>query len=171
MRRILIAMNGKKETQMLLATVAVLLLTAAVAGQRRGGGSIRGSIKDVNGAPIASAKVVVSCNESGENFATTSSADGNFELANLPDGVFTGSIEAPGFAGVSNRTIRVRAGKPAELQEVLEAGGSGEGSEDVAALKRRIDGLEAQNRDLANQNRAIMQSLAELKTRLDRPGE
>ena len=165
-------MNNNRQIRFLLsAFIALVIISAPVLGQM-GSGSIHGSITSIDGTPIPRARILLTRAASGQTFAVRSSADGGFDLGNLPDGVFIVAIEAPGFNSVSNRKVVVRGSKPAELQEVLDkASPSAETPEDVAALRLRIDGLEAQNRELANQNRAIMQAIADLKARLDSPGE
>jgi hypothetical protein len=90
----------------------------------------------------------------------------------LPDGIFSVAIEAAGFNRSVRRNVRIRNGNRAELNEIIDqAGSSGENAEDVASLKNRIDGLEAQNRELANQNREIIQALGELRARVAKVGE
>src|SRR5262249_7662976 len=169
-RRTLIAMNGKWQIRLLLAAFVALNLIAPAFGQQSSG-SIRGSITDVHGAPIPDARVWVTSSSSGQTLTLNSSRDGSFEVANLPGGVFTVAVEAAGY-NRSTRKITVRNGKAAELKQALDQAGPGsEAPEDVTSLKNRIDGLEAQNRELADQNRAIMQALAELKARIDIPGE
>ena len=165
-------MNCKRQIQLLLAVLlALILATQGFAGQRSAG-SILGTITNAQGAPVVNARVLITCIASGQTFAVRTSPDGSFKAANLPDGTFSAVIQAAGFNDTLCRNVRIRNGNHAELNAVLnQAASSGEPSEDVSSLKHRIDGLEAQNRELANQNRAIMQALAELKARLAGAGE
>src|SRR5215470_5587494 len=147
-------MNRKRKIQLIVAVPLALMLASQGFGQQRSAGSILGTVTSIQGAPVVNARVLITCVASGQTFALRTSPDGSFEVANLPDGIFSVAIDAAGFNGTLRRNVRIRNGNQAELNEVLDqAGSSVAPPEDVESLKRRIDGLEAQNRELADQNR------------------
>ena len=77
------------------ATFCLALLSVVTMGQNNKG-SIIGTVKDPNGAGIASSKVVVTNNANGETHETTADG-GDFAITNLDPGNYKVSVEAAGF--------------------------------------------------------------------------
>ncbi len=101
----------------LLVAVA-LLLAAAVPGQAQvNTGSLSGQISDSSGAALAGAKVMVVDGATGYRRVEKSQPDGQYQMPNLPIGVYTLTVTAPGFTVASESvTINVGARARADLQ-------------------------------------------------------
>jgi hypothetical protein len=91
-------MNGMARIRLLQAVAVTLVLTATAVGRPSGNGLIRGTLSNSKGVPIANARILATCEASGQTFADRPLADGSFELSDLPTGVFMVAIEVIFFA-------------------------------------------------------------------------
>ncbi len=93
--------------------VLTLLLTISSAAGQTGTGRVIGSITDESGAAIANAKVTVTNAQTNVHWETTSSADGAYQVLDLPIGSYTVTAEHEGFARI------VTAAQPLEINQAL----------------------------------------------------
>ena len=77
-------------------------LLAAVAAAQTANASVTGTVSDPSGAVIASAPVEVRNTETGQLYATQSSATGNYTVPQLPVGRYELTVTVPGFSGSLN---------------------------------------------------------------------
>lgn len=91
------------------AVTAVAAQTSAV---------LTGAVIDPTGAPVSDAKVVVEHRLTAETRATSTGADGVFEVLNLPAQPFDVRIDAPGFEPVLER-VDLRSVSRATMRVVL----------------------------------------------------
>ena len=73
-------------------------------------GSINGSVLDASGAQVPGASVTATNVDTGVAIKSTSSSAGEFLFGDLPLGIYTVAVTAPGFATVKYDKITVSAG-------------------------------------------------------------
>ncbi len=86
-------------------------------------GSLTGTILDASRRTIAGASVTAA-SSSGEERRTHSTAQGVYQLADLPIGSWTVTFSAPGFRGIRYEAIEQIAGQTRTLNPVLSVAGS-----------------------------------------------
>lgn len=102
------------------ALVALLLCWTAVASTPARAsivGAISGVVVNQSGTPIAGARIVAVSSRS--SFSGVSGADGRFVIAPLPDGIYTLSATARGFARLSGQVVSVVAGRRSDVTIAL----------------------------------------------------
>jgi hypothetical protein len=95
---------ASRDAVLQLFLFAVVLLPCSLLAQSFRG-SIRGKVTDPNGSLVAAAKVSAKSNDTGLVRASVTSAEGTYVLAELPAGIYTVTIEAPGFAPVAQNVV------------------------------------------------------------------
>jgi Carboxypeptidase regulatory-like domain len=70
-------------------------------------GTVSGELTDPSGAMVAGAKVVLIDQEKGFTFATTSDSAGRYLFTSVPPGLYTVSVEVPGFEKELRTNIKV----------------------------------------------------------------
>ncbi len=86
-----------------LLLVTVLMLPAAVFGQAYFG-TVSGELTDATGAVVQGAKVVLTDQQKGFTFYTTSDTSGRYLFRSIPPGLYVVSVEAQGFGKHSSST-------------------------------------------------------------------
>src|SRR5207237_7485635 len=80
-------------------------------------------VEDPNGGVIAGATVTATNQNTGTvSTPVTSSGEGVFEIASLPPGSYTVTVEAAGFKRAVNTNVQVKAGIVNPFDAKLEAG-------------------------------------------------
>lgn len=102
--------------------LTVLLLASVPAFGQGTRGSLSGSVKDPNSAAIVGAAVTLKNAGTGEEFKTTSNAQGNFSFPSLGPGKYSATIEAPGFKKTELTEITIEVAQPAAVEISLEVG-------------------------------------------------
>src|SRR6185369_4061151 len=88
--------------------LAILLLTLAVAANAQSNkGAIVGTVRDINEALVAKAKIKVTNVKTGELRETETNDEGTFTVTNLEPGNYTVSVDAPGFQTVTFQALQV----------------------------------------------------------------
>jgi uncharacterized protein YfaS (alpha-2-macroglobulin family) len=85
-------------------------------------GAVTGTITDPNGAAIAGATVKATHESSAATYTATSDEEGRFTLRNLPVGLYTVSVEAPGFTSYIVQAVPVRSSNITRLDGRLDVG-------------------------------------------------
>ncbi len=114
--------------RLLLLTVTLLTLAARTTlpvMAQNPTGSIRGAVKDQNGAVILSARVTVTNKATGAARTAKPGSDGSYAVENLPAGDYEIKIEAEGFA-TENITAVVQVGGTTSGDASLRPGAKGE---------------------------------------------
>lgn len=111
---------------MLAAVVAVPAITVIAApttasAQDFSTGSMTGTVRDANGAPISGASVQVRSDEQGFSRNLTTDASGSFRAALIPIGNYTVTITAPGYDPIS-QTASVSLGGSTAYDFSMNAG-------------------------------------------------
>src|ERR1041385_3135357 len=129
-----------KKFRVLLLTVTLLSLAARMTFPvmaQTPTGSIRGIVKDQQGAVITNATVTVTNKATGAVRTTDTGSDGIYAVENLPAGDYEVKIDAAGFA-TQNITTVVQVGSSTTGDASLRAGAKGE-VVDVIAEAQIID--------------------------------
>lgn len=106
-----------------LATFMLLAMFCGNAfGQALGTSSIRGSIKDPQGAVVSGASVTLSHPETNLTRTTTSNDSGQFAFEGLQPGVYRVDVEAQGFKKAALSNVNALVSKPADLVVIMEIG-------------------------------------------------
>src|SRR5215472_1387376 len=105
-----------------LFSAALLLGTSAPPTRAQGlDGTVRGNVRDPQGAIVVGAKVVVS-NEQTDLQRTQETTSGGFSFPNLLSGTYKISVEHEGFKKYVVRGIEIKANQVTDLTVVLELG-------------------------------------------------
>jgi len=105
------------------ALILLVLSTLPVAyGQGITTGGIAGTVVDPVGSVIAGANITLTNNATGAKYTQTSRTDGEFNLLNLPIGVYTLTISSSGFSALTVSGVNVTVGTLALGAETLKIG-------------------------------------------------
>ncbi|HKV39976.1 MAG TPA: carboxypeptidase regulatory-like domain-containing protein [Blastocatellia bacterium] len=156
----------------LLLMVMILTLAGAIPVLAEGDGaaitSIEGKVSDSTGKAIVAAQVTVENQATHALFRAVTGDQGGFQIKPVPSGGYSVRVEKQGFSPLVSGAFNVVEGRATTLNSVLSPDVSGDELKgEVKGLQQRVDELESRNRELADQNLAIMQSLKELRARLD----
>src|SRR3984893_9053886 len=89
-----------------LLLVIVLMLPAAVCGQAYFG-TVSGELTDATGAVVQGAKVVLTDQQKGFMFNTTSDGSGRYLFRSIPPGLYMVSVQAQGFGRTQSARFKV----------------------------------------------------------------
>lgn len=106
----------------LMFLVASFLFPIALFAQTGTSGQISGSVTDANGALVPGATITVTKLDTGEKRTVTTSADGNYVIANLPIGNYQLTITKNGFKETSVSNIVVNVSTTTRQDVALQAG-------------------------------------------------
>ena len=106
--------------------ILLLVLPIALCGTAFGQeitGNLNGTVKDSTGAIVKGATVIITDAQKNAVVRTvTSNDDGDFNVPNLQPGMYSISIEAPGFKKTLQNDIKIDVGQRRAVDVVLEAG-------------------------------------------------
>jgi hypothetical protein len=88
--------------------IALLLFVCAAAFGQTDRGTITGTVSDPASAVVPAALITATNSETGARFETVSTATGNYTIVQLPAGVYTLEVSAPGFGKYVQNGIRVQ---------------------------------------------------------------
>lgn len=116
-------MSMKSKLRLVLVGAA-LFAVAAFAQTNRG--SITGTVSDPVGAVIANANVLAVDTETQAQYTTVTTGTGSYTLAEMPAGVYSVSVEVPGFKKFTQRGIQVQVAQVDTIDVKLEVGAATE---------------------------------------------
>lgn len=96
------------------------------AAERSGSGGISGTITDASGASIANATVTATTQGTNQSITRQTASDGTFNIAPLPNGVYTLTISAMGFQRYVEQGVRVIGMQLASVDATLNVGAASE---------------------------------------------
>jgi hypothetical protein len=103
------------------AALFVILLLLPVALLAQGYfGTVSGELTDPSGAVVQSAKVVLTDQEKGFTFNTTSDSAGHYLFAAVPPGLYTVTVEVQGFQKAEHTNIKLNVSENATANLKLE---------------------------------------------------
>lgn len=114
------------------AALAVLQVTSAWA--QSPSASIRGSVRDIQRAPVAGVTVAITVPSSGLTRATVTGSAGHFVVTGLPPGDVDVTLTAAGFATAAYEDVVLEVGQTATLDVVLAPAGVSERVDVSSAL-------------------------------------
>ncbi len=112
--------------QTLLLVGALVLAASWAMAQTTGSATLRGSVKDAQGAIVPGADVTLTNQATREVRSTISSGEGSYAFTALRPGIFTLRVEMPGFKRYEQVDISVSPAETRGLDVTLEVGGSEE---------------------------------------------
>jgi len=116
----------------LLLMLAIAVLDTGVALAQTGAGSLRGTVKDEQGAALPGATLSATSPDALGTYTAVADAEGNYRIINLSPGTYTITAELSGFATFKRQGILLRAGanflvdismKIGSLQETITVSG------------------------------------------------
>jgi hypothetical protein len=131
----------------LLITVA-LLLPSYIAGQAYFG-TVSGELTDASGAVVQGATVMLSDEEKGFNFVTTSDSSGRYLFRSVAPGLYSVTVEAKGFAKSTSAPFRVDVNQNATTNLALKVGAASQTVE-VGAAAQTIQTEDAETGQVVN---------------------
>jgi hypothetical protein len=154
--------------RLFLVLLAVVATLPAPASAQSFLGTIRGTVSDPQGAPVAGAPVLVIDEGTGVSRAVTTDKEGRYEAGNLRPGSYRLEVVAPNFKKYEQAGITLRAAATALADVTLDLGAisetvtvSAEGANNITLDSQSIaSGLDEQQlRDLPRSSRDIQSFL------------
>jgi len=128
--------------------LAVAFLPVTVLGQAYFG-TVNGILTDPSGAVVQGAKVVLSDQQKGYAFNTTSDSDGRYLFRSIPPGVYAVSAEVKGFIKTQSANFKVDVNENATANLTLKVGGGSEAVR-VEARAQNIQTEDAETGQVVN---------------------
>jgi len=126
---------------------ALAIVQMASAQTFRGG--IAGTVQDSTGSLVPNAKITLAGTDTGSSRQITSSSSGDYSLQDLPLGLYSVTVEAPGFQTTKIDGIAVRPGQVYSLAIKLAVASSQE-RVDVSAAAVTLDTVSSTNNSVVN---------------------
>src|SRR5580704_4798329 len=98
-----------RKAALLLAIASLLALPVTLKAQTAGEGTIAGTVTDTTGAVVPNATVTATNNATNISTQRVSSSAGTYTIAPVHPGLYTLSIEAPGFRTLKQENLQVDA--------------------------------------------------------------
>ena len=115
--------NRSRSLLCALLLVIVLMLPAAVFGQAYFG-TVSGELTDATGAVVQGAKVVLTDQQKGFMFYTTSDSSGRYLFRSIPPGLYIVSVEVQGFGKTQSARFKVDINENATANLILKVVGA-----------------------------------------------
>jgi hypothetical protein len=106
----------------LRCVIPLLVLLPSLIAQTAGTGALTGTVKDGTGAVIPNVAVTATNNDTGQERAATTGADGSYRLALLPPGTYKVKFAGSGFKAVEVPDVKVNVTETPVLDRSLELG-------------------------------------------------
>ena len=107
---------------LIAAALLLLSLSGPTLAQTGSAGSIAGTISDPTTAVVKGATITVKNNATNQEFTTTTTDNGTFNVPALISGNYTVTIAAPGFKTAVVPDVKVDVGTPSSVNVTLEVG-------------------------------------------------
>src|SRR5260370_32347628 len=83
---------------------------------------VLGTVQDPSGAPVPSATVTLSNQDTGIEMKTTTDANGNYDFFNVKVGRYTVAVEANGFSKATAKDISIAVGARQRVDLTMQVG-------------------------------------------------
>ena len=137
-----------------LVSLAILVLWLSISGlaQSVSTGDLHVTVKDPSGNLVANAKVVARNDEKGLERAGTGNGQGEYRVLALPPGSYKISIDAPGFASITEENVVITVGEVVDLPVNLSIAG-GQVTVDVTSTAELVETQRTSSTDTIEQRR------------------
>jgi hypothetical protein len=103
-------------------SISLLLCLAFSASAQEFRGTLSGHVLDPSGAFVPDASILAINNDTGQNWAATTTSAGTYQIPYILPGTYTVTIRADGFKGIIQHNILLQAGESPVLDFKLEVG-------------------------------------------------
>jgi len=110
----------KSSTYSFLALLIVVLAAVPAMFGQAYFGTVSGELTDATSAVVTGAKVILTDQEKGFNFQTTSDSSGRYLFRSIPPGVYVVKVEARGFAKTESDSFKVDVNENATANLTLK---------------------------------------------------
>ncbi len=111
-------------TKGLRQVAAAMMLLSGLCFAQLDRGTITGTIKDATGAVIPGAKITTRNDATNTTYQTVTTGAGDYTAVNIPAGLYTLKIEAPGLKTLVRSNVAVAVSETARIDASLEVGQS-----------------------------------------------
>jgi len=149
--------------RILCALLALSLLLVGVSYGQAVNGSLVGTVTDVTGAVVPSAKITAVETNTNASHSTQTNESGNFSFPSVPPGTYSISIEATGFKKETRAAIELRVDSTVRVDAQLQPGSLSETVEvhaaspmlqtDTAETAMKIDAMVLADAPVLSSNR------------------
>ena len=139
----------KSSTSSFLVLLIVALTTVPAMFGQAYSGTVSGELTDATSAVVTGAKVILTDQEKGFNFQTTSDSRGGYLFRSIPPGVYVVSVEAAGFAKTESAKFKVDVNENATANLTLKVAGATQTVE-VGAQAQAIQTEDAETGQVVN---------------------
>src|SRR5262252_9792311 len=129
--------------------ITLMLLVLSLARGQAYFGTVSGELTDSSGAVVQGASVMLSDEEKGFNFVTTSDASGRYLFRSVAPGLYSVTAEAKGFAKSSSKPFKVDVNENATTNLTLKVGAASQTVE-VGAPAQTIQTEDAETGQVVN---------------------
>src|SRR5215813_3241681 len=102
--------------------VIFVALSSVIVQAQTPTGALAGTVTDQTGAVVSGATVVVKNAETGQEFNTTTTGNGTFNVPALNTGTYTVTVTAQGFKKAVAAQVKIAVGTPSSINVELEVG-------------------------------------------------
>ena len=138
-----------RQRRQVTLTVAMLLAFSTLLFAQGYFGTVSGELTDASGALVQNANVVLTDQQKGFTFTTTSDASGRYLFRSIPPGVYSVTADAKGFAQTVERDVQVDVNQNATANLILRVAGA-EQTVTVSALGENIQTQDAETGQVVN---------------------
>jgi outer membrane receptor protein involved in Fe transport len=139
----------KSSTSLFLVLLIVVLTAVPAMFGQAYSGTVSGELTDATSAVVTGAKVILTDQEKGFNFQTTSDSSGGYLFRSIPPGVYVVSVEAAGFAKTESAKFKVDVNENATANLTLKVAGATQTVE-VGAQAQAIQTEDAETGQVVN---------------------
>jgi hypothetical protein len=107
---------------------------------------ILGTVSDVNGARVSSAKVTIVNEEAKREYASKTDAEGKYRFSSLPSGSYSIVVESPGFASFRKKALKINEDEALQLDITMQVGSMG----GAAFLPKGLEGEKGNESQLSS---------------------
>jgi len=125
------------------------LMTPSLVSAQAYFGTVSGELSDATGAVVQGASVMLSDEEKGFNFVTSSDASGRYLFRSVPPGLYSVTAEAKGFSKSTSVAFKVDVNQNATTNLTLKVGASSQTVE-VGAQSQAIQTEDAETGQVVN---------------------
>ena len=144
-----ISFKCKGSNSSFLVLLIVVLTAVPVMFGQAYSGTVSGELTDATSAVVTGAKVILTDQEKGFNFQTTSDSTGGYLFRSIPPGVYVVSVEAAGFAKTESAKFKVDVNENATANLTLKVAGATQTVE-VGAQAQAIQTEDAETGQVVN---------------------